>query len=122
MSAADDILVRLEDAISNIDYPGTDADEWTHKAKQAAKELHALVPTKPMYAWSMIGTSWSDDPYYVASGRPGRPVTVVATERQEAINEAARMLGDAGSHRHWQFTQIKAKDLRLMSDGEEEKL
>lgn len=44
MSKADDILIRLEDAISNIDYPGSDSPLWEHKAKMAAGELHALVP------------------------------------------------------------------------------
>lgn len=51
MTKADDILVRLEDAISNIDYPGSDSDEWTAKAKAAAKELHALVTREPEKVW-----------------------------------------------------------------------
>ncbi|PPF32653.1 hypothetical protein [Pseudoclavibacter sp. AY1H1] len=32
-------LTRVYDAISNIEYPGSDSDEWTHKAKVAAREL-----------------------------------------------------------------------------------
>lgn len=32
-------LIRVYDAISNIDYPGCDSVEWTHKAKKAALEL-----------------------------------------------------------------------------------
>lgn len=36
-------LIRLEDAISNIDYPGSDAVEWTHKAKVAARNLMRAV-------------------------------------------------------------------------------
>ena len=44
MSKADDTLIRLEDAISNIDYPGSDSPEWEHKAKLAARDLRALAP------------------------------------------------------------------------------
>jgi len=40
---ADEALIRLEDAISNIDYPGSDSVEWEHKAMIAAKALRELV-------------------------------------------------------------------------------
>ncbi|MBF4459504.1 hypothetical protein [Pseudoclavibacter sp. VKM Ac-2867] len=60
-------LIRLEDAISNIDYPGTDAAEWTHKAKVAARELmkavraderarYQLILASPPPGWSTFGT------------------------------------------------------------------
>jgi len=74
------------------------------------------------YAWSMIGWNWSDDSYYVAPRGNGIPVTVVAETKKAAIHEADRVLGGAGRGRHWQFTNIKAKDLRLLTDAEKEKL
>ena len=75
-----------------------------------------------LYAWSMQGQSWSDDPYYVASSAPMRPVTVVAATKKDAIAKASTILGSAGDHRHWKFFRINAKDLRLMTDAEKEKL
>ena len=44
MSTADDTLILLEDAISNIDYPGSDSPMWEHKAKEHARTLAAMVP------------------------------------------------------------------------------
>lgn len=66
------------------------------------------------YAWKMVGQSWSNDTYYVGSSYPYQKVEVVASTRQEAINEAARMLGNAGNGRHWRFFDIKARDVRLI--------
>lgn len=37
-------LIRLEDAIDNIDQPGLDAPEWIAKAKGLARELAASYP------------------------------------------------------------------------------
>lgn len=68
------------------------------------------------YAWKMVAQSWDDDPYYVASSSPLIPVEVVAATKQEAINEAAKVLGDAGRGRHWQFYRISARDVRLVKE------
>lgn len=61
----------------------------------------------------MRGQSWSDDTYYVASSAPFKPIEVIASTQDEAIEEAVRMLGDAGRDRHWKFFNIKARDVRL---------
>lgn len=58
MSKADDTLIRLEDAISNIDYPGSDSPEWEHKAKLAARDLRALAPApgaEVTEEWHVLG-------------------------------------------------------------------
>ncbi|GAT73571.1 polyprotein [Microbacterium sp. HM58-2] len=35
------LLIRLEDAISNIDYPGSDSPYWEAKAIELSRELAA---------------------------------------------------------------------------------
>lgn len=71
--------------------------------------------SEALYAWDMRAQSWRDDPYYVSSSAPIYPVEVVASTKQEAIQEAARVLGSAGDHRHWRFSQIKGRDVRLVN-------
>jgi hypothetical protein len=70
------------------------------------------------YAWKMTAQSWSDDSYYVGSSMPVKEVEVVASTQPEAIEEAARMLGSAGQHRHWKFFGISARDVRLVKEVE----
>ena len=65
------------------------------------------------YVWKMRAQSWSDDTYYVASSEPLKPIEVIASTQDEALEEAARALGDPGRGRHWQFFGIKASDARL---------
>ena len=43
MTTTEDLLMQLEDAISNIDYPGSDAPYWEAKAKGLAREQAARI-------------------------------------------------------------------------------
>lgn len=70
------------------------------------------------YQWKIAAQQWRDDPYYVASSAPIQKVTVVAPTKQEAINEAARILGPAADHRHWRYWVGEATDIRLLTPTE----
>lgn len=41
--------------------------------------------------------------YYVTRWDLAQPISVVAETQQAAVNEAARILGDAGGGRYWTF-------------------
>jgi hypothetical protein len=69
------------------------------------------------YVWKMTAQAWRDDPHYVGSSAPRTPIEVVAATQQEAINEAARALGDPGRHWVWRFFGITARDLRIPEEA-----
>lgn len=66
------------------------------------------------YAFTLTAQQWRDDPYYVASSAPVHKVTVVASTKQEAFNEAERVLGAPSSHRYWRYWVKEMKDVRLI--------
>ena len=70
------------------------------------------------YAWKMTAQAWRDDPYYVGSSAPLNPIEVVAPTRQEAMNEAARVLGPLRRGWVWRFFDIKGRDVRLTEEVE----
>ena len=70
------------------------------------------------YVWKMQAQAWSNDTYYVASSKPIKPIEVIASTQDEAIEEAVRMLGDPGRDRHWKFFGIKARDVRLVGSDD----
>ena len=70
------------------------------------------------YAFSLTAQQWRTDPYYVGSSAPVHRLTVVAATKQEAINEGARVLGEASAHRYWRFWVKSMKDVRLLTDAE----
>jgi hypothetical protein len=70
------------------------------------------------YVFKLTAQQWRDDPYYVASSAPVHSVEVVASTKQEAIDEAARMLGPAASHRYWRFWVKSSRDIRIPEPAE----
>lgn len=107
-------LVRLEDAISNIDYPGADSKEWTQKAKVAARELERAarvderapfqrILATPAPGWFTFGTH-VDQPdleleFWGAETSPdGLPIWERPAAPAEAVvDAAARALDSAGN-------------------------
>ena len=72
------------------------------------------------YVFKLTAQQWHTDPYYVRSSAPVHQLTVVAATKQEAINEGARVLGEAADHRYWRFWVKSMKDVRLLTDVEKE--
>lgn len=70
------------------------------------------------FAFKIRAQQWRTDPYYVGSSAPVYPVEVVAETKQEAINEAARMLGDPARDRYWRFWVDSVKDARLKQESQ----
>jgi hypothetical protein len=67
------------------------------------------------YAFTLRAQQWRDDPYYVASSAPMHTLTVVASTKQEAFNEAERVLGAPDRYRYWRYWVTETKDVRLIA-------
>lgn len=65
------------------------------------------------YAFQLEAQQWRTDPYYVASGRPIKHLTVVATSEDLAIEEAKKVLGEPERGYYWRFVTRDIKDARL---------
>lgn len=107
-------LIRLEDAISNIDYPGADSEEWTYKAKVAARELmkavraderapFQLILAMPAPGWFTFG-SHADQPdlelefWGAETSLDGLPIWErPAAPSEEVVDAAARALDSTGN-------------------------
>lgn len=71
-----------------------------------------------LYRFDMWAVVRRDDPYYYTNWDRKRRVTALGATQQEAINEAARMLGDPGRRFHWTFRVISAVDNRIPVEAE----
>ena len=68
--------------------------------------------TTTEFVFEMRAVDRDRDHYYVTRWDRATPVEVVAPTKQEAINKAAVMLGDAPRGRYWVFKVDKVRDLR----------
>lgn len=73
-----------------------------------------VASAAPEYVFEMRYVARRDDPYYYTRWDLAKPVEVMATTKQEAINKAAEMLGSAGSHAHWVFKVDRIRDVRAV--------
>lgn len=67
----------------------------------------------PEFRFEMWATHRPADSYYVTNWDRKKKVTVVATDKQAAINKADAALGSAGQHRYWVFRVISVTDHRI---------
>jgi hypothetical protein len=65
------------------------------------------------YAFTCKAQQWRADPYYVASSSTVHKITVVASTKAGAIEEAKRILGEPDSGRYWRVFVLEAVDVRV---------
>ncbi len=67
------------------------------------------------YSFDVTAQQWRQDPYYVASSAPIQKITVIASTKQGAVEEARRVLGTPDAHRYWRVWIGAARDVRLVA-------
>ena len=72
-----------------------------------------------LFVFSMVYVARRDDPYFYTRWDIAKPIEVVAPTKQEAINKAESVLGNAGSHYHWVFHVKSIRDALIPASNQE---
>lgn len=85
-----DLMVALEDAISNIDYPGSDSPEWEHKAKVLVQRV-AEAAWSEGHAQAIANIAWPKERKPNPYAQPSEPGSTEPTSQsQTGIGDGAQ--------------------------------